>query len=149
MGDYLSNVATSGINTAYQSVFDSLATMGRAGIHALAPDNFEYYGCSLELLDSNGNIVGLIDFAVMPNNIVETKTTMMQITKTAAAVVSDETVEPKKVPCCQSNASQTRGIVEARLPPKRIAEIGTPCASSQEGSITGHCDAETVKREFG
>ena len=88
MGDYLSNVATSGINTAYQSVFDSLTTIGRAGIHALAPDNFEYYGCSLELLDSNGNIVGLIDFAVMPNNIVETKTTMMQITKTAAAVVS-------------------------------------------------------------
>ena len=30
-----------------------------------------------------------------------------------------------------------------------IAEIGTPCGSSQCGEIDGHCAAGAVKREFG
>ena len=39
--------------------------------------------------------------------------------------------------------------MRARRPPNMIAEIGTPCGSSQFGAIDGHCDAGAVKREFG
>ena len=46
---------------------------------------------------------------------------------------------PRYTPWFQLLASRTRGIVVGRLPPNRIAEIGTPAGSSHAGSITGHC----------
>src|SRR5690606_23436984 len=67
----------------------------------------------------------------------------------AAAVISDETDAPRNTPCCQLNASVTNGMNDALLPPKIIAEIGTPFGSSHAGSITGHCPAGVVNREFG
>ena len=67
----------------------------------------------------------------------------------AAAVVSLEMIEPRKVPCCQSRASCTSGTTLARRPPNRIALIGTPFGSSHSGAITGHWLAGAVKRAFG
>src|SRR6185295_14753208 len=66
-----------------------------------------------------------------------------------AAVVSEATEAPTKTPWFQSNDCMISGAVRARRPPKRKAEIGTPCGSSQCGEIDGHCDAGAVKREFG
>src|SRR5689334_16017395 len=66
-----------------------------------------------------------------------------------AAVVSEPIVAPGKTPCRQSNASKTRGATRARRPPKRIAEMGTPCGSSNRGEMAGHCRAGVVNREFG
>src|SRR5205823_3084402 len=66
-----------------------------------------------------------------------------------AAVVSDAHEEPMKTPCSQSKASLTSGIVFGRRPPNRMAESGTPSGLGQSGSITGHCAAGAVKREFG
>src|SRR6202522_1036024 len=40
-------------------------------------------------------------------------------------------------------------MVVARRPPKISALMGTPCGSSQAGSMVGHCEAGAVKREFG
>src|SRR5436190_7571314 len=68
---------------------------------------------------------------------------------TAAAVVSEETVEPRNTPCCQSKDSVTSGTLVARRPPNRIAEIGTPFGSSHSGAIDGHCAAGAVNRAFG
>ena len=67
----------------------------------------------------------------------------------AAAVFSDETMAPKNVPCVQSRASFTSGTTVARLPPNRIALMGTPFRSSHSSAITGHWAADTVKRAFG
>src|SRR5216684_8590459 len=67
----------------------------------------------------------------------------------AAAVVSDAMIEPRKTPWVQSRASVTRGTTDARRPPNRIAEIGTPLGSSHSGAITGHCAAGAVKRALG
>jgi hypothetical protein len=67
----------------------------------------------------------------------------------AAAVFSDATDAPTKVPCCQSRDSYTSGTVCGRRPPKMTAEMGTPCGSSHAGLITGHCRAGVVKRELG
>lgn len=57
----------------------------------------------------------------------------------AAAVASLRMAAPIKTPCFQSRASYTRGTPAGRRPPKRIAEIGTPFADSQSGSMIGHC----------
>src|SRR3712207_4406571 len=67
----------------------------------------------------------------------------------AAAVFSDDMIEPRNTPCFQLMDSVTRGTVDARRPPKRMALMGTPFGSSHSGAIDGHCDAGTVKRAFG
>src|SRR5579863_7623028 len=67
----------------------------------------------------------------------------------AAAVVSEERVAPRKVPCCQLNDSYTSGTTCCRLAPNSIALIGTPFGSCQCGEIAGHCTAGAVKRLFG
>src|SRR5688572_15621276 len=67
----------------------------------------------------------------------------------AAAVFSDDMIEPRNTPCFQSNDSVTSGTLVARRPPKRMAEIGTPAGSSHSGAIDGHCDAGAVKRALG
>ena len=58
---------------------------------------------------------------------------------TAAAVVSDESVAPRKVPWVQSRASNTSGTVVLRRPPNRIASIGTPRGSSYSSARMSHC----------
>ncbi|CAH0313724.1 hypothetical protein SRABI128_04602 [Microbacterium sp. Bi128] len=44
----------------------------------------------------------------------------------AAAVVSEDRVEPMKMPLDQLRASVTSGMVVLRRPPNRIAESSTP-----------------------
>src|SRR3546814_5605114 len=67
----------------------------------------------------------------------------------AAAVFSELMIEPRKTPSSHDRASVTSGTFDARRPPKRTAEIGTPLGSSNSGAMTGHCDAGAVKRAFG
>src|SRR5260370_38983263 len=67
----------------------------------------------------------------------------------AAAVVSDATLAPRKTPCCQERASVTSGTAVARRPPNKIAEIGTPAGSSHSGAIDGHWAAGTQNRALG
>ena len=67
----------------------------------------------------------------------------------AAAVVSEEAVAPRNVPCCQLKDSITRGMTLARRPPKKKPEIGTPFGLSQSLSMTGHWEAGAVNRALG
>src|SRR5271170_6651052 len=67
----------------------------------------------------------------------------------AAAVVSEERIEPKNTPWSQLFDWEMSGITLARRPPKRIASIGTPVGSSHSAAIAGSWDAGAVKREFG
>src|SRR5260221_5679371 len=64
----------------------------------------------------------------------------------AAAVVSDVMIDPRNTPCCQERDWKTSGTTDARRPPKRIAEIGTPAPSSHSGAIAGSWLAGAVKR---
>jgi hypothetical protein len=59
----------------------------------------------------------------------------------AAAVASLLTDAPKNTPWFQSNASKTRGTPLGRLPPKIMAEIGTPSGFCHWGSIIGQFSA--------
>src|SRR5579864_5117456 len=67
----------------------------------------------------------------------------------AAAVFSEATLAPRNTPWSQSKDSVTSGTVEARRPPNKIAEIGTPAGSSHSGAITGHWSAGVVNRALG
>src|SRR5277367_5346029 len=68
---------------------------------------------------------------------------------TAAAVVSEPSVAPRKTPWVQLNACITNGTVVARRPPKTIALIGTPCGSSANLERAGLLVLGAVKRAFG
>ena len=85
---YWTHVGKTALNTAVESARNVLATVGRAGLHALAPDQFEYYMCSFELLDSKGSTVAFMNFPVMPNSISETEPKIIEISKTNAGIVT-------------------------------------------------------------
>src|SRR6185369_7891591 len=65
------------------------------------------------------------------------------------AVVSEPIVAPRYTPCAQLKLCSTSGTVVARRPPKMIAEIGTPSASSALSERIGLLRIGAVKREFG
>ena len=67
----------------------------------------------------------------------------------AAAVVSEAMIEPRNTPWSQSRLWKTSGMTEARRPPKRMAEIGTPAASSHSEAMAGSCEAGVVNRALG
>ena len=67
----------------------------------------------------------------------------------AAAVFSEAMFTPRNTPWSQPNDSITSGTVEARRPPNKIAEIGTPAGSSHSGAMIGHWPAGVVNRELG
>src|SRR5436190_1519958 len=58
-------------------------------------------------------------------------------------------VAPRYTPCAQLKLCRTSGTVVARRPPKMIAEIGTPSASSAFASRIGLLRIGAVNREFG
>lgn len=64
------------------------ASVGRAGLHGLFPDDFEYYVLGLDLTDSEGRIADSLVFPVMPDNIVEPRPSINTVKKTSSGVVS-------------------------------------------------------------
>ena len=76
------------ITSVIENTLNTAMTMGKAVLHAKAPDNYEYYMCSLELIDCSGNQVGFISFVVMPNNITESATPIQTQTKTKNGMVT-------------------------------------------------------------
>lgn len=76
------------VENTLNSLLGGIQTMGNAAVHAMAPDNFEYYLCSLELLNSVGETKGFLSFVVMPNNITESRSNIATITKTNRGVAT-------------------------------------------------------------
>src|SRR5579871_6555857 len=67
----------------------------------------------------------------------------------AAAVVSEVMIDPRNTPWRQDRDWNTSGTTEARRPPNRIAEIGTPSGCSHSGAMAGSWAAGAVNRAFG
>lgn len=72
----------------HSSIVNISNEVGRGALHAVAPDDFEYYLCAFELVDSMYNSVGYLIFPVMPNNLNETKTSIKTVTKTHSGIVT-------------------------------------------------------------
>ena len=87
----LSQLGRIGMNAVTSTVSNTLnaaMTVGKAALHAAAPDNYEYYLCSLELLSSNADRIGFISFIVMPNNISESTQPIQTQTKTKSGLIT-------------------------------------------------------------
>lgn len=88
LGNFATNLGKNTLNGAIQSTRSTLIKTGRAAIHAMAPDEYEYYLCSLELLNGEGVRKGFISFVVMPDQIVETHTPIQTMVKTHSGIVT-------------------------------------------------------------
>lgn len=60
----------------------------KAYLHALYPEEFEYYLFSLELVNRSGELIESIIFPVMPNSISEQRQSLVNIKKTNNSIVS-------------------------------------------------------------
>jgi len=67
---------------------DVISTLGRSALHAIAPDDFELYACSLELVNSYGEIEEIFHFPVMPNGIQIGRQSLASIKKTGQGYLS-------------------------------------------------------------
>src|SRR2546430_3097920 len=67
----------------------------------------------------------------------------------AAAVVSEDMIEPRNTPCSQSKASRTSGTTVVRRPPNTKASMGTPAGSFHSGAIDAHLAAVAVPPAVG
>jgi hypothetical protein len=64
------------------------ANGGRSILHSLAPDDFEYYACTMMLIDSIGNIKQLFNFPVLPTSMQINKRPLVNIKKTARGYIN-------------------------------------------------------------
>ena len=73
---------------AIQSAIDTAISVGKSAIHAVLPDDFEYYLCSLELVNQDDERVGFLSFSVMPEQISENYSPIQTMIKTHNGVVT-------------------------------------------------------------
>lgn len=87
---------TNSSSVRYQEL---LASIGRAGLHALFPKDFEAYFISLELTDSRGRVVDFFSFPVAPEQVSETQSKITNIKKTAGGItaISSDTFVPTQI----------------------------------------------------
>jgi len=68
-----------------------LSLLGRAGLNAVFPNDFEYYLVGLELVDSQDRMIDYLVFPIMPDSITRNSVTVVNIKKTAGGVVALDT----------------------------------------------------------
>ncbi len=83
---------TSAILDLQRRAADIAALAGRAALHNQFPDDFEYYMCSIEIVDANdsNNVLDYITFPVMPEGIRISDQKIQNTTKTSNGVVTLE-----------------------------------------------------------
>jgi len=69
-------------------VISLAGSIGQAALHALYPNDFEYYALGLDLCDSENRIIDTLVFPVMPDGISEPRPSINSVKKTTAGVVS-------------------------------------------------------------
>lgn len=84
----ISKFSKSVVNSSVTSATNTVMNIGMALAHTLSPDNYEYYMCSLELIDCYRKQIGFISFVVMPNNLSESITPIQTQTKTKNGIVT-------------------------------------------------------------
>lgn len=124
------------VNAVAEQSRSVLFTIGKAALHSIAPDNFEYYLCSLELLDSSGNSKGFLSFVVMPNNYLENRTQVATVTKTQSGVTTlfNSTFVPRDISIQGTFGRKLRLLLGMK-------EVGTaagiPFFNGQFGKVLG------------
>lgn len=78
---------------------DLLRDIGKAGVNAMFPNDFEYYALTIELVDSKGRTVMYLTFPVNPDSIVYDNVTVTSVKKTmgGTSTLDNETFVPKTI----------------------------------------------------
>lgn len=76
----------SSVSSVEGSYKDRLVQLGKAGLSALYPHDFEYYSLSLELVDALGHTVDYFTFPVLPSSIEESVRETTNVRKTLGGV---------------------------------------------------------------
>ncbi len=78
---------------------EKAGAVGKAGMTALYPDEFEYYLVAFEILDSQGDTVNYFSFPVMPASLKESHHEINNVKKTAGgvAVIDNGTFVPVNI----------------------------------------------------
>lgn len=85
---------------AIEAEFKSrLSQIGKGGLNALFPSDFEYYLVALELVDSQNNTVDYFSFPVLPEEIRESHNEITNIRKTMTGVnvTKNPTFTPRQI----------------------------------------------------
>ena len=78
----LGNIGKSSVNNIASSVLDVALNVGKSALNAAFPDDYEYYLCSFELLDSDSKQVGFVSFVVMSDQLIESNQPIQTMVKT-------------------------------------------------------------------
>lgn len=89
----------SGKEIVQQTVDDLRVNIGKAALHALFPNDFEYYMIALELVDSKGYTVDYLNFPVNPNQISQTEPQITSIKQSfgGVTILKSRTFVPKDI----------------------------------------------------
>lgn len=87
-GNDIKNFGVKNASNAANRTIDAAIEVGKAAMHAAAPDDYEYYLMSLELIDSSYNQKGFISFVVMPDDISENHQPIQSVVKTHKGIVT-------------------------------------------------------------
>lgn len=71
-----------GVEAVIRKAQEVTTTVGKAALHAISPNDFEYYALSLELVDAEFNTIQMFNFPVMPNAIQIARASPLNIKKT-------------------------------------------------------------------
>ena len=114
----MASVGRVAANSALQGVIDTALTTGLAAAHSFAPDELEYYLCSLELYNADNERKGLLSFSVMPTDIMENRTAIATIVKTQYGVIETFTngFVPRDISIRGTFGKRFR-MVQAKKPP--------------------------------
>lgn len=87
------------VSTVEARVKNSIATIGKAGLHALFPKDVEYYFLALELVDSSGNTVDYFAWPILPDELRENQVEITTIRKTmgGVSVLKNPTFNPRVI----------------------------------------------------
>lgn len=70
------------------SAISTISSLGRGALHALAPNDFEYYACTFELINSQGIIEEIFHFPVMPTEISDSRQSLVNTQKAGNSYIS-------------------------------------------------------------
>lgn len=87
-GGQIKNFAGNSANNIISQTLNAALTIGKAAVHAVMPDDYEYYLCSLTLYNYKMEKMGFLSFTVMPDSIVENNTPIQNIVKTHAGMIT-------------------------------------------------------------
>jgi len=115
--------------------------IGRAGVHALFPNDFEYYMIILELVDSAGKTIDFFPFPVSPERYMYEDPSLVNIKKTLGGISSldTETFRPKLI-----NMSGTFGRKFKLLLSKPVTSAENASRSS-DGGVFGNIKSKGLQ----